>query len=236
MTESLRDRGLPKWPQMYVTGVPVTVEQAKEIIRRTDTFFSLGYGGNNRQYDAWVRETLDMPPSPFGLPFDADGVAARQAAREKEIAFEARWNPLRTSYVHNSWVSSSFIGGPHGWCHPDGAIGFVDNVGKWPSVSDIEEAWAALAAAFPFIDVAVTLYDREATEEGNEPVVSMVIKGGKVELLDPTTVDVHATHSPASRRAGGSSTSAAEEFMAQFHNPRREQGLPDSWILEWAAV
>jgi hypothetical protein len=37
---TLLDRGLPKWPQMRVEGVPVTLEQAKEIIRRTDTFFT----------------------------------------------------------------------------------------------------------------------------------------------------------------------------------------------------
>lgn len=38
--ENLLDRGLPKWPQMLVTGASVTKEQALEIIRRTDSFFS----------------------------------------------------------------------------------------------------------------------------------------------------------------------------------------------------
>ena len=32
--------GLPKWPQMYTTGLPVAIEQAKEIIRRTDSYFT----------------------------------------------------------------------------------------------------------------------------------------------------------------------------------------------------
>ena len=57
----LKDRYLPKWPLMYTTGKPVTQEQAKEIIRRTDTFF-IGYSGNNRAYNQRVRRLLGMPP------------------------------------------------------------------------------------------------------------------------------------------------------------------------------
>jgi len=37
----LFERSLPKWPQMLVTGSPVSEEQALEIIRRTDNFFRL---------------------------------------------------------------------------------------------------------------------------------------------------------------------------------------------------
>ncbi len=39
MNANLLNRNLPKWPQMLVTGDSLTIEQAKEIIRRTDRFF-----------------------------------------------------------------------------------------------------------------------------------------------------------------------------------------------------
>jgi hypothetical protein len=244
----LMERGLPKWPQHYVTGVPVTVEQAKEIIRRTDTFFSAGYDGNNHQYNRWVRKTLGMPPSSWDRPHrpwpkddapqaekDADKkIRQEEWAEERRLQdeFERRWHPLSTSYVHNSWVSCSYIGGPHGWMHPDGQIGFIDNVGKHPSVQDIYEDWQILAEAFSFIDVGVSLYDGEWSEEGIEKVVSMRVQDGKVWLVEPT-VDVHLGHPEATRRAGAL-TDTTSEFIASWGNSRREQGLPDSWIHEWA--
>lgn len=39
MNTELMERSLPKWPQMIVTGTPVSEMQALEIIRRTDVFF-----------------------------------------------------------------------------------------------------------------------------------------------------------------------------------------------------
>lgn len=47
---------LPKWPQMIVTGKPVTIDQAKEIIFRTDSFLTSSdefAGGNNREFNEW---------------------------------------------------------------------------------------------------------------------------------------------------------------------------------------
>lgn len=248
--QDLLGLGLPKWPQHYVTGKPMTVEQAKEVIRRTDSFFVHGYGGNNHEYDSWVRKTLGMAPSHWDRPHrpfppddapqavkDAD-MTARQAewAEDDRLRglFAKRWHPLQTAYVHNSWISCSFIGGPHGWCHPDGSIGFVDNVGKWPSVESIFNDWKMLAEAFPFIDVSATLYDGESCEDGTRPVVSMVVRDSKVMLVDPLVENVHAMHAKAQRRADSLSDSTSE-FIRQMNNPRRELGLPDEWIHEWAA-
>lgn len=248
--QELLAQGLPKWPQHYVTGVSVTVEQAKEIIRRTDTFFTQGYGGNNHEYDRAVRQMMGMAPSFSDRPYEKfpgddapqaekDAFYARRRAEAEAdrvvyTAFEKRWHPLRTSYVHNSWVSCAFIGGPHGWCHPDGRIGYVDNVGKWPSIEDVLGDWKILAEAFPFLDIGVTLYDGESCEDGTRPVVSMVIRAGKAELADPVAVNVHVRHEKANRRAD-STGSSVTEFIVSYSNPRREQGLPDEWIEEWAA-
>jgi hypothetical protein len=241
---------LPKWPQHYVTGKPVTVEQAKEIIRRTDSFFCHGYGGNNHKYNSWVRKTLGMAPDMWDRPHrpypkddapqaekDAD-LAARRAEyaednRLREL-FEKRWHPLQTEYVHNSWISCSFIGGPHGWCHPDGQIGYVDNVGKWPSVEAVFNDWKVLAEAFPFIDIGVTLFDGESCEDNTNKIVSMRVRGSEVVLIDPAAEDVHAGHPTAVRRGADTETMEAQ-VLALVHNPWREQGLPDAWIEEWAS-
>lgn len=244
----LSQRGLPEWPQMYVTGKPVTLEQAKEIIRRTDTFFDWG-GGNNHEYNRWVKETLGIPPDPwFGYGYDQESLdqrdrweklspeerqKERDAYAEKRAAWEGRWNCVRTSYVHNNWISCSFIGGPHGWCHPDGNIGFVDNVGKWPSVTEIYEDWKTLVEAFPFLDVAVTLFSGESCEENAEPVVTLLVKDGQVTLAEPN--DVHHDNHPKATRRDDSVDSATDEFIGSWGNPRREQGIPDEWIREWAA-
>jgi hypothetical protein len=247
--EDLLNVGLPKWPQMYVNGTPVSVEQAKDIIRRTDTFFTDGYGGNNREYDRWVRQTVGMAPSYSDRPFEkypddsapqaekdaffAKRKAEADADRVIYEAFQRRWRPLRTSYVHNSWVSCSFIGGPHGWCHPDGEIGFVDNIGKWPSVSEVLKDWQVLAEAFPFLSIGVTLYDGESSEDGTRPLVSLKVLEGKATLVDPAAENVHTPYKRGSRRQGSVGSSVAE-FMTSFRDVRREQGLDDSWILEWA--
>ena len=236
----LKTLALPKWPQHLVTGVPVTVEQAKEIIRRTDIFFVLGYGGNNRDYDRRVRVALGMPEIWNDIhDRHSDGLLNGEEYRlalEKNSShgdlFQSRWGTISTAYVHNNWISSCFVGGPSGWCHPDGQIGFVDNVGKWPSIADIEQDWGILAREFPFLDIGVTLFDGEQGEQ-RSPVVSMRVRNGAVTLVDPNETDVHAGHPPACRRAGAPDDPVAF-LIANSGNLSREQGLPDEWIREWA--
>ena len=61
--EILLDRGLPKWPQMLVTGASVTKEQALEIIRRTDSFFSYPHGNDHAFVEEAVR-LVGFPKNP----------------------------------------------------------------------------------------------------------------------------------------------------------------------------
>lgn len=229
-TEHLLNRGLPKWPQMYTTGVPVPQDRAKEIIRRTDTFFTNGFDGNDRSWSRWVRETLKMPEEKWGLSADE--------LRDMFLRLE-RWREhfgvIGTSYVHNSWIACAFIGGPHGWCHPEGDIGFVDNVGKWPCVDDVFEDWKILAEAFPFMDVGVTLMDAEECDEGH-PVVSMRILRGEVQLVDPAKEDVHKDHPRPTRSKGNTGQDLDSDMLSTVFMPARyrETGVPESWIAEWA--
>lgn len=194
--EELLERSLPKWPQMIVTGTSLPVDQALEIIRRTDTFFIWG-GGNDHEFIDQAKKFAHMPEAPdrsdpkWKDNDDAWGEAFRKYWEEENPAWEKKWNLVHLNYVFNSWVSCSYINGPHGWCHPDGSIGFTDNVGKWPSVKEVLEDWETLAREFPFIEVEVTLTDGEYCEEDTSRVVSFLVRGGKVEVVDPEERNLH---------------------------------------------
>ena len=198
-------RGLPKWPQMWVTGVPVGSEKALEVIRRTDTFFTHLYGGNQHIWNHWVRKALNMPLGELeasgtcgvGAKFNAE---KWQAHWDAEETWKKAWGCIQTEYVDNSWVSCNFIFGAHGWMHPDGTIGFVDNVGKWPSVEEVYEDWRKLAKEFPFLNLGVSLMSGEESDSGIHPVVSFQVKNGKVRIVDPAKTDVHKHHLAPTRR------------------------------------
>lgn len=208
--------GLPKWPQMLVTGVPVTPEQAKEIIRRTDSFFTNWYDGNDEKYVRWVRDTLGMPRC------ERDGGMLKLIEYfSLRDAWQERWGCICTEYVHNSWISSPFIYGAHGWCHPDGKIGFIDNVGKWPSGEAVFLDWEIIAKKFPFLDLGITLMSGEQCEDDTLPIVSMRVQNGAVTVIDPRATNVHAQHQSAFDVVG-------------TRNPLGVEGaIPDQWILEW---
>lgn len=198
---NLFNRALPKWPKMLVTGESVTIEQAKEIIRRTDTFFEYA-PRTSRGYVGWVKSSLKIPEG------------WRELRRWQES-----WGLIRTEYVHNSWISSSFIYGPHGWCHPDGTIAFGDNIGKWPSVSEVLSDWTLLAKEFPFLNLDVTLFDGEECEDNILPVVSITVRSGEAIVCEP--IEWHE----------GSMLSRSGE---SFNWNRSKHAICDDWIAEWA--
>ena len=120
------DRGLSKWPQMVVWGESVSVDQAKEIIRRTDTFFGCPglYKGNNHAYNEWLMDRLNIPSTDdYSSKLTPEVRQKMWADQEKWIE---EWGYINTQYVHNDWISCAYIFGPHGWCHPDGTIQFSD--------------------------------------------------------------------------------------------------------------
>lgn len=216
------NRDLPKWPKMLVTGKPVTVEQAQEIIRRTDSFFGYFGGGNNHKYIARVREALGMSPS--RTLYDSTP-EERRVASEKMDTWREEWGYIYTEYVINSWISCNFIFGPHGWCHPDGTIFFADNVGKWPSVREVYEDWNILARHFPFLEVDITLFDGEAGKERIKPVVSMRVREGVVLFSEEI---IHRDPSEGARR----DFRTLDQFLPFYPS---EQGIPWEWIEKWSS-
>lgn len=171
--KELFSKSLPKWPQMIVTGTKVTVEQALEIIRRTDCFFYYPEG-NDSEFVHKVKSILKMPDE-----------------YEEELRWGSEWGYIQNEYVYTDWICSDFIDGANGWIHPDGIIGYAYNVGKWPSVEELYNEWKTIAEAFPYLEVEVTLMDNEHGEVCF-PVVSFLIRNGIVELIDPAERNIHS--------------------------------------------
>lgn len=199
--KQLIGQGLPKWPQMKVTGIPISVQQTMEVIRRTDSFFmSSSYSGNDREFNLALQKVLGIPEEPSYKHFleGSEEQKAKMAAwHEHHAAMEhwkKSWRIIDTSYVHNEWISCAFIFGPHGWCHPDGNISYEDNVGKHPSIQEIICDWVKIAQAFPFLNVGITLMSGEGSEDYIEPVISFSVFDGKVKIRDPQIFNVHEGH------------------------------------------
>jgi hypothetical protein len=167
---------LPKWPQMRVWGRPVTQRQAQAIIARTDSFWSnQGRSGNNDLFENDLCRALSIPRLDYGAA-NADWQAMYEAWEQ----FQTKIGYISTEYVYNSWISCTFIGGPHGWCHPDGRIFYEDNVGKWPSAGDVMEDWVKLAEAFPFLELEAALMTGESCEDHTSVAVVFNVSKGAV--------------------------------------------------------
>jgi len=216
---------LPKWPAMAVWGAPVTVDQAKDIILRTDSFLtSIGpySGGNNKLWGAWARTTLGFQHLAVD---EAPGNWHRQGAVQQKL--RAALGFVETEYVHNTWAASSYVYGPYGWCHPSGTIWYEDNIGKYPSAREVFEEWQALAKAFPYLDLTVTLFSGESADDESNPVVSFRVQEGHVAILDFPIV-------PSQRSVPVRDTHALLRELVT--NRSREQGLADQWIVDYSEV
>ncbi len=205
------DRGLCKWPQMVVTGDPVTIEQAKEIIRRTDKFFaSPEWAGNNPGFRDWVIKTIGCP---------------KEEEWDAQQEWLARWGYISTEYVVNRWICCAFILGPHGWCNPDGKILFTDNIGKWPTGEAVLSDWSAIAKTFPFLNLQAVIADREAGEDGDAvPVIGIRVSGGEAVAFDPKIEDCPPTF-------GRDIDFYARATRCMVGG--METGIPTEWIEEW---
>lgn len=175
---------LPKWPQCVIKGKPVTKEQAMDIILRTDTFFTMGYEGNDHYFCHRVKEIVGLPTDDiYEIKF---GTPEWEEYRRKEQEFREKTHSIILEYLHNSWISCSWIGGAHGWCSPNGEIAFQNNIGKWPTVEEVYEDLRKMGSAFPYLELTCTLVSAEEDcyEEDTKTVVTMQLKDGEVTFFD----------------------------------------------------
>lgn len=163
---------LPKWPALLVYGKKITKEQAWEIILRTTNYYYLN--GND---PIWNKKVYNI----LGLVADDIGYPTLESVRKIQEDF----NVLNIEYLLNKRITSSYIGGPHGWCDWNGNI-FCNsyNIGKWPYSKGIFEEWLEIAKAFPFLDLTSQLYSGEQCEDC-EPVIKYRIKDGEVFVEEP---------------------------------------------------
>ena len=230
--QELRNRNLPKWPQMLVTGKSVTPEQAKEIIFRTDNFLmdpSEYSGGNNREFNARYRKRAKLDTLLVKCT-TAEGRHYSLPDYEKEDVLHNTLGAVATVYVNNDWASCCFAGGPHGWCSPSGDIYFDDNIGKWPTIAEVESDWCVLAHEFPFLDLHVTLMNGESCED-TVPIINLRVVNGNV-TLDEGDVSVHKDHNARINNTAG----LGDDFWLADgnYNEYRELGLPSAWYNEFA--
>lgn len=180
--ELLQKASLPKWPMLKIAGDSVTPEQAQDIILRTDGFFTEldGYS-NHREFAADYRRLA------FGGLFDHllsnDQERDWKEIYQTQATLRAHLKCVITHYIHNTWADSSYVGGPYGWCHPDGTIAYSHNVGKWPSAEEIYEDLEAIAQAWPFLKMQATLYSGDMSDENVQPVISFQVEAGKVTVV-----------------------------------------------------
>jgi hypothetical protein len=197
-TEEAFAFSLPKWPQMLVNGKDVTIEQTKEIIFSTDSNLINLYGmfSNDHKFadsfnDMVGYDNIGKIRSNKNYP------NKYSITHEIEIKVQTSAGFLSTNYVTNNWVSSSYVYGSPGWCHPNGKIHYVDNVGKWPNVEEIYSDWEMIAKRWVFLDLWVTIMDSEMDTDDSKPLVSFHVKDGLITLYEGT-VEPH-THRPMGR-------------------------------------
>lgn len=148
-----------KWPQCIITGKSVTKEQAREILIKTDMFFTWTYpGGNDIGYSQLLRQALGMPPVYDYRNNDREAVDALFNANTQ---WRVNHDCLSLDHFDNNWISSCYAGGPNGWCHIDGTIGRNTNIGKWATWDEVIEDLEQLGEAFPFLDIEAHLIDCE---------------------------------------------------------------------------
>lgn len=203
---------LPKWPAFIVKGKPVTKNQAKEIIIRTDNF---RFCSNDREFEKDIHEIIYGERSTWGEIIEMPGYFEKKESKRKELRV------LELEYLHNSQIMSSYIGGPHGWCNWNGYIGCnTYNIGKYPAAEQVFNEWTTIANAFPFLDLKCQLFNGEAGEEEIYPVIEYIVKDGTVDAVAP----VEPIDFP--------NINTERDVMYMLFNPQRERGCTKEQIKD----
>lgn len=173
--------GLPKWPMMATIGKRVTEDQAAEIIVRCS---SLHFSCNDKRWDAELYGALGLVVGKHGWVDDWQSVMDKR--RELRSVETGEYLDL------DSRLSTAYIGGPHGWMNWDGRVGEAGhNIGKWPTVEDVREGWANIAAAFPYLELRCQLFSGEGCEDDIRPVIEYRVADGSVEMREPGETMTH---------------------------------------------
>lgn len=181
-----------KHHQVLVNGTNVSKEQAEDIIFRTDYFLTniLCRGGNNFELNSWYA-TLSGLEVLSKMVFDKHDLVESTIIFEKlQERIDGELGIIHCNILGNDVTSSPYIFEEHGWCDYDGRIYFIDDVdiGNYKSnafntfLKDIE----AIASAFPYLNMYITIMDGESINDDDEipePMVSFKVHEGSVSVL-----------------------------------------------------
>lgn len=143
-----------KWPRLLVAGEHITPEQADHLLIRTTDFHGLDC--NDKEWNRMVGAVVFGDENLLRIDNFYRFEQARARAQELHV--------LPLEYLANYRISSSWIGGSRGWCDWDGQIGCANyNIGKRPTFEEVGAEWAAIAAAFPYLDLTAQLISDEGT-------------------------------------------------------------------------
>lgn len=225
--------GLPKWPEMFLTGTSVTPEQAKEILFRTDRSVARAstytFGGNDHRFAESCYHSFGWTKM-----FEIEKQHGLMPSIRASQLWADKMDMISTEYINNSFLSTAYIGGPHGWCNPSGQIySKGHNIGKWPGVEEVVRDLEALLAAFPFIDAQCTLFSGEQCEDHTAPVITMTINSEGVKTFHP---DLGAHCIPYDAHAKRDILENMGNILGgmQFGNYSYEKGWPNGWVSEFA--
>ena len=226
---------LPKWPQCIIFGEQTTPEYADEVIRRIDSFFTLGYDGNDKAFIHAAKFASKYPlEEEYYDDFDEDR-DRRWAGIDKYYeavdAWRKKWGAIGLGYLHTGWISSSWIGGPNGWIHKDGSIAYANNIGKYPEVHEIKDELTRIAEAFPKLTFYVTLSSAEEDEEDAHSLVSFMVSAGKVSAIWPIPLEVALEEA---HKAGAKTCMERLESGTSYFANRKEGVYTIGHIFEWA--
>ena len=174
---------LPKWTDCVVYGEPVSPEKAAEAIFRCMGGMPRG---NENKWNKLVHSTMGC------------SAIARErdwAKREKrEEAWLRSLGVLELKYLGlHSRITSTWVGGPHGWMHWDGTVAFRGPIGKWPDSTSVRKEWERIAEALPWLRLSCVLWDTTDAVMGDEdwkveevePLMGYAVAGGEAEMFAP---------------------------------------------------
>lgn len=224
--EALSSIGLPKWPQLVVTGETVTREQTYEILIRTSGLY---FGCNDQEWEQFCREACGYPNDERDAWYKLTGKPfhdAMDAFFEKEQTVREQLGILSLNYLGNHQIASAFVHGPYGWLGWDGRIGcHAFNIGKWPDTVEVFNEWAMIAKEWPFLTLTSQLFNKEHVEEGGGPVVEYRVREG--------VVTAHLPDRALTSQISGVATEGLENAMtAILYHRQRERGCSKQVLLD----
>lgn len=220
--KELLEVNLPKWPQCLIKGKKISEEQALEIIRRTDSFLcNPPYVRDKDVFGKWVVDTLQIP-----CEFASDDYEETKFMYDCYKNWADRFGCLQLEYLYNDWIYSSFIGGCHGWCHPDGTIEYHYNIGKWPTPKEVLDDLSTIAYNFPFLDFTCTLMDAEYLDD-RKPLVSFIVKDGHANISEPIEIDESELHGKENDEE------ATANFLQILMSEDYAHSIPEEVIESW---